>query len=101
MTAVRIQGDPKKGESVDNMKKALLMRLSSLIQWLCFKGDTLVGFLSVEDTRNYLWTQNKIKSTTISVPCGEDRYASLRITDSKTKLKGHIKDGKPKIEVKL
>ena len=27
MTAVKIKGNPKKGESVDNMKKTLLMRL--------------------------------------------------------------------------
>ena len=66
-----------------------------------FKDDKLIGFLSVEDIRNYLWTQNQIKSTSLSVPCGEKRYAAIRVEDSNTKLKGHIKDGKPKIRVDI
>ena len=97
MTAVRIQGNPKKGESVDNMKKTHPDAIVVIDSMALFKGDKLVGFLSVEDTRNYLWTQNQIENTSISVPCGENRYAAIRITDSKTKVKGHIKDGKPKI----
>ena len=88
MTAVRIKGNPKKGESVDNMKKTSPDAIVIIDSMALFKGDKLVGFLSVEDTRNYLWTQNQIKSTSISVPCGENRYASIRIADSKTKRKG-------------
>ena len=101
MTAVRIQGNPKKGESVDNMKKTHPDAIVVIDSMALFKGDKLVGFLSVEDTRNYLWTQNQIENTSISVPCGENRFAALRITDSKTKVKGRIKNGKPKIGVDI
>ena len=101
MTAVRIQGNPKKGESVDNMKKTHPDAIVVIDSMALFKGEKLVGFLSVEDTRNYLWTQNQIENTSISVPCGENRFAALRITDSKTKVKGRIKNGKPKIGVDI
>ena len=101
MTAVRIQGKPKKGESVDNMKKTHPDAIVVIDSMALFKGDKLVGFLSVEDTRNYLWTQNQIENTSISVPCGENRFAALRITDSKTTVKGRIKNGKPKIGVDI
>ena len=101
MTAVRIQGKPKKGESVDNMKKTHPDAIVVIDSMALFKGDKLVGFLSVEDTRNYLWTQNQIENTSISVPCGENRFAALRIIDSKTKVKGRIKNGKPKIGVDI
>ena len=101
MTAVRIQGNPKKGESVDNMKKTHPDAIVVIDSMALFKGDKLVGFLSVEDTRNYLWTQNQIENTSISVPCGENRFAAIRITDSKTKVKGRIKNGKPKIGVDI
>ena len=101
MTAVRIQGNPKKGESVDNMKKTHPDAIVVIDSMALFKGDKLVGFLSVEDTRNYLWTQNQIENTSISVPCGENRFAALRITDSKTTVKGRIKNGKPKIGVDI
>ena len=101
MTAVRIQGKPKKGESVDNMKKTHPDAIVVIDSMALFKGDKLVGFLSVEDTRNYLWTQNQIENTSISVPCGENRFAALRIIDSKTTVKGRIKNGKPKIGVDI
>ena len=42
-----------------------------------FSKDKLVGFLSVEDTRNYLWTQNQLKRTTITVPC-EDKLRYVK-----------------------
>ena len=101
MTAVRIQGNPKKGESVDNMKKTHPDAIVVIDSMALFKGDKLVGFLSVEDTRNYLWTQNQIENTSISIPCGENRFAALRITDSKTKVMGRMKNGKPKIGVDI
>ena len=69
MAAVRIQGDPKKGESVDNMKKAHPDAIVVIDSMALFRKDKLVGFLSVEDTRNYLWTQNQLKSTTIYNTC--------------------------------
>ena len=31
----------------------------------------------------------------------KDKYAAVRIVDSKTKLKGTIKNGKPKIQVDI
>ena len=73
MTAVRIQGEPKKGESVDNMKKAHPDALVVIDSMALFRKDKLVGFLPVEDTRNYLWTQNQLKRTTLTIPCGKDR----------------------------
>lgn len=101
ITAVKVKGNPKKGESVDNMKKTSPDAMVIIDSMGVFKGDKLIGFLSLEDIRNYLWTQNQIKSTSLSVPCGEKRYAAIRVEDSNTKLKGHIKDGKPKIRVDI
>ena len=78
MAAVRIEGNPKKGESVDNMKKTRPDALVIIDSMALFHKDKLVGFLSVEDMRNYLWTQNQLKSTIdhyhvrINVRCGKD-----------------------------
>ena len=65
MSAVRVEGETKKGESVDNMKKTRPDALVIIDSMALFRKDKLVGFLSVEDTRNYLWTQNKLKKTSI------------------------------------
>ena len=100
MAAVRIEGEPKKGESVDNMKKTRPDALVIIDSMALFHKDKLVGFLTVEDTRNYLWTQNQLKRTSLTLPC-KDKYAAVRIVDSVTKLKGTIKNGKPKIQVDI
>ena len=63
------------------------MRLSVIDSMALFRKDKLVGFLSVEDTRNYLWTQNQLKRTTISHYHVKDKYAALRIIDSMTETK--------------
>lgn len=101
MSAVRIIGEPKKGESVDNMKKSHPDALVVIDSMAVFNKDKLEGFLSVEDTRNYLWTQNKLKRTTLTVPCGKDRYVAPRVNESMTKLKGTIINGKPKIQMEI
>ena len=89
MSAVRIQGEPKKGESVDNMKKSHPDALVVIDSMALFRKDKLEGFLSVEDTRNYLWTQNKLKRTTVTVPCDKDRYVSPRIKSIEDQTKRH------------
>jgi spore germination protein KC len=101
MAAVRIQGNPKKGGSVDNMNKTDPDAVVIIDSMALFQEDKLVGFLSVEDTRNYLLTQDEIENTEISVPCEENQFASVRITDAKTRVKGRIKNGKPIIQVDI
>ena len=88
MSAVRIEGEPKKGESVDNMKKTRPDALVIIDSMALFRKDKLVGFLSVEDTRNYLWTQNQLKKTSLTLPC-KDKYAAVRIVDSDDQTKRH------------
>ena len=101
MSVVRIEGEPKKGESVENMQKVHPDAIVVIDSMALFRKDKLEGFLSVEDTRNYLWTQNKLKRTTLTVPCDKDHYVSPGINDSKTKLKGTIVNGKPKIQIEI
>ncbi len=101
MATVRINGDPKKGATVDNLKKSELDTIVEIDSLAMFRDDKLVGTLPVEETRDYLWTQNKIKSTIVSIPCEEDNYMSIRMTQSYTKIKGDIKNGRPHIRLRL
>lgn len=66
-----------------------------------FDDEKLIGFLPEEDTRNYLWTQNKIQNTTLSINCEKSKKATIRIVDSATRLHGKMKNGQPKIRVDI
>lgn len=101
MAAVRIKGDPEAGVSAENMMKVTPDALVVLDSLAIFKGDKLEGFLTLEDSRNYLWIQNKINKTSITVTCSESRYMGLRVYDTRTKIKGKLKGGKAKINIKI
>ncbi|MNI44943.1 hypothetical protein D3C73_993420 [compost metagenome] len=55
----------------------------------------------MDDTRYYLWTQNKIKSTSITAPCGKNQFITVRIFNSHTKVKAHYQDDKPIIKIRV
>ncbi|GLB59999.1 Ger(x)C family spore germination protein [Cytobacillus sp. NCCP-133] len=101
MAAVSIQGDPEKGVSSDNMKKVTPDALVVLDSLAIFKKDRLAGYLSLEDSRNYLWIQDKIIKTSLTVKCAEDRYMGIRVYDTKTKIKGDMQGGQPKIDINI
>ncbi|MEH6987397.1 Ger(x)C family spore germination protein [Cytobacillus firmus] len=101
MAAVRIKGDPDAGSSVENMMKVTPDALVVLDSLAIFKGDKLEGFLTLEDSRNYLWIQNKIVKTSITVECSENQYMGLRVYDTRTKIKGKLENGKARINLKI
>lgn len=44
-----------------------------------FKDTKLAGFLNERETRGLLWTQNSLKSSIVTVECGESCLASLEV----------------------
>lgn len=101
VAAVRIKGDPEAGSSVENMMKVTPEALVVLDSLAIFKGEKLEGFLTLEDSRNYLWIQNKIVKTSITVECSGNQYMGLRVYDTRTKIKGKLENGKAKIDIKI
>jgi spore germination protein KC len=104
-SVVTIQGNPQKGESVDNNKmldpKALVIMEGLGI----FKYDKLVGVLSMQDTRSYLWTED-LKQTNLSVPCGEEseertKFNDIRVISTSSKKETKYKNGKAELIIKV
>jgi spore germination protein KC len=101
LTAVIIQGDAEKGKRKSNMETIEPDAMVLLSGIAIFKGEQLQGYLDVDDTRYYLWTQNKIKSTSITAPCGENKFITVHIFNSHSKVKSHYKDDKPFIQISV
>lgn len=101
LAVVRVKGDPEKGKSVDNMTKSEPDAMVVIDSMALFRDEKLEGFLSVEETRNYMFTQDKLKKTIMSIPCDEDRFFAIRIKASETKVKGAIKNGRPHIQLNI
>lgn len=99
---VRVNGDGDKGSKVENMQNVKPDALIEVSGLAIFEKDKLVGKLSNNATRNYLWL-NKLKSTSITIPCeGEDdRFLDLRIINAHSSIKSSIKNGAPHFLVRI
>ncbi|MDT8860661.1 Ger(x)C family spore germination protein [Alkalihalobacillus sp. MEB130] len=98
--AVTVKGKPEEGHNVDDNKDLDLDAVLEYSGMAMFHNDRLVGFLSVEETRNYMWTQD-INRTTATAPCGEDGYFALQIYNSHTKVDASFENDVPKFTVRV
>lgn len=104
---VVINGDPEKGknsESNMSIEREAMVQVDGLA---VYKKDKVVGFLTVEDTRNYLWTQD-LKNTTLSFPChaGEEaskqgKFADVFINSSKSRMRTEYRGDTPLLKVEI
>jgi spore germination protein KC len=104
-SVVSIQGDPKKGASVENNKMLDPEALVIMDGLGIFKHDKLVGILTMVDTRSYLWTED-LKQTNISVPCGEEsekmqKFNDISVISTSTKKETKYKQGKAELIIKV
>jgi spore germination protein KC len=101
MAALTIKGDSRKGNSVDNMKRSSPAAMVIVDSLAILKHDTLLGFLPVEDTRNYLWVTNQLERTAITAGCSKDRFITVRIFNNITKTKGKVEKGRAVFNLKI
>jgi len=101
MAALTIQGDPEKGESVENMKKVKPDALVVVDSLAIFKHDKLRAFLPLEDSRNYLWIINKLDKTVLTIECNKDKSLGVRIFNNKTKSKVSLIKGRAVINLRV
>lgn len=101
MAALTIQGDPKKGKNVDNLKKVNPEALVVVDSLAIFKRDYLLDFLPLKDSRNYLWITNKLDKTVLTVDCSKDKSLGVRIFNTNTKSKANISKGRAVINLKI
>ncbi|OIJ12244.1 hypothetical protein BKP37_14285 [Anaerobacillus alkalilacustris] len=99
--AVTVQGNHKKGKSVENNRKADLDGIVVLNGLSLFDIDKLVGYLSVEQTRDYMWIRNNINKTTVKATTPEEAFFSARIYNSHTTLKANYKNNRPVITIDI
>jgi spore germination protein KC len=102
-----IKGDPEKGEKSENNMKTSVDTLVEMDGMAVFRDDRLIGYLSVDETRNYYWTQ-KLQTTSMSVPCSDEEkkpedesYIAVVVSETYTKLKVDYVNGKPVLKVKI
>ncbi|MFC5450129.1 Ger(x)C family spore germination protein [Paenibacillus aestuarii] len=101
MESVAVQGNAEAGSKDENLKSDNLRNNVILTGLGVFNKQKLVGHLNLDDTRNYLWTQDMIKNTVLSVPCQDNEHFDVNVYDSGTKIKAFYDGGKPHVIVQI
>lgn len=103
-SVVTIQGNPEKGKNFDATMSTEHVANVILDGMGVFDKDRLIGVLTIEDARGYLWTQ-EIENTVVSIPCEEesnkDRVMGLVITNSHIKLQTEYEGDTPQLKVNI
>ncbi|MCM3630598.1 Ger(x)C family spore germination protein [Paenibacillus glycanilyticus] len=101
LTGIRVIGSPEIGETKQNVEKFLPPSRFRYSGIAAFKGDKLIGWLNERESRGYTDITNNLDSTTIAIPCGEQRYLGVEVTSSNSKIKTKVVNGKPEVEVAI
>jgi spore germination protein KC len=98
---VTIQGNPQKGKQVDNNKSLKPGAVVVLQGMAVFRDQKMIGDMSLEDTRNYVWTQNLLKRTTLTIPCEKGKFFDVELYRNKTNIKARYEQGVPHIGIEV
>ncbi|GLX68683.1 Ger(x)C family spore germination protein [Paenibacillus glycanilyticus] len=101
LTGIHVLGNRAIGETKQNVETfmpATRFRYSGIA---AFKDDKLIGWLNEKESKGYTDITNNLDSTSIVIPCGEQRYLGVEVTSSDAKLKTKVTNGKPEVEVSI
>ncbi|NQX58313.1 Ger(x)C family spore germination protein [Paenibacillus qinlingensis] len=101
LTGIKLIGDTSMGESKKNVE---FFQPPSRFRYMgiaAFKEDKLIGWLDEQESKGYTDITNNLDSTSIEIPCAEQKYTGIEITSSDSKLKASIENGKPVIDVSI
>lgn len=101
LTGVRIQGDKQKGMSESNLSRTTPPSYLEYSGIALFKKDKLVDWLNEEESKGYNYIMGNVKSTMGHLNCPKGETLSVEVIRTNTKIKGHIVNGKPEINISL
>jgi spore germination protein KC len=100
LTGIYVEGDPNYGSNLTNVQNVTPKTKLKVDSIGVFKNDQLIGWLTRDESKGFNYIKNNISSTVVTVPC-QDGKVSIETFRSKTKIKGKLENGSPKIEIKV
>ncbi|MBB3110748.1 spore germination protein KC [Paenibacillus phyllosphaerae] len=101
LTGIRIDGDPDKGATQQNIENISDLARLSYTSLGVFRGDKLVGWLNENESKGYKYIRNEVVRTVGFVQCGPKQYTSFRIIRADTKSKVKFVKDKPEIHLNV
>lgn len=102
LPVILVEGKHKEGETSEIVKETdpdakLLIKNTAI-----FKNDTLIGYLSDNESLGFALIIGNIANTVISFKCDdEENYGSVELNKYQSKIKGILTGNKPSIEIDI
>lgn len=102
LTTLSIKGGTEKGLSVNNIKNVTPDATVKLESLAVFKNNKVIGYLTLNEMRNLLMIQNRMKQTYIGIPCNnKKKIIGIHIVRSVTDVSAKEVKGIPTFRVKI
>lgn len=99
--ALTISGPNHTRSSTENMKHPEPPAIVTVPGMAVFADDKFAGYLPLEAVRDYLWTQNKLNQTSLSIPCAKGKFVNVQVYNSTTRVKARGQDGIPHLQLHI
>ncbi len=97
--ALTISGHNPTRSSTENMKEPEPPAIVTVPGMAVFADEKFAGYLPLEAVRDYMWTQNKLNQTSLSIPCTKGKFFNTQIYNSTTRVKAREQNGIPHIQL--
>lgn len=101
ITAVEIKGNIEEGQQKKNAENIVLENYLQYTSAGVFRGDKLMGFLSIPEAAGYKYLTDNITSTVIEMPCNKNHKDVTELINTRTIIRGKVSDHKPSIHVQV
>ncbi|MDQ0874142.1 spore germination protein KC [Paenibacillus sp. V4I3] len=101
LTGIRINGDLEKGKSKSVLAETTPRTFLEYSGIALFKKDKLVDWLNDDESKGYNYIMGNVKSTMGHITCPKGGTISFEIIREKIKVKAHVVNGKPEININV
>ncbi|MFB7139748.1 Ger(x)C family spore germination protein [Gottfriedia sp. NPDC056225] len=99
ISGVKITDNSKGKNNLTNIQK-MTPSQTFIDDLAVFRNNKLIGWLDGRDIRAVLMVQDKIEQSNFSVPCGDNKFTSLRFLEQDIKTEVDVNGNVPVIKIK-
>lgn len=101
LSGITISGDSERGKDVQNVEGINTEALLKYTTIGLFQGDRLVGWFNETESIGFMMLTDKLQGTIINIPCSQGGLMGIELVQSKTKVKGIVRNHRPEIYVDI
>ncbi|MDN5387549.1 Ger(x)C family spore germination protein [Bacillus sp. LB7] len=102
ISSFKVTGNKEKGKKMENVQSTSPEAIVEADGLAVIKEGKLVNWLEGKTARGVLWLRNKISRTYLTITLNHEKDAvTFDVIRQKTKIRSHLKNGKPAISVEV